>query len=110
MILDAGICTVYQAVNGADAGSKPIDTLVQKYKSWFGELEFSSDAVYVTDYREDVETSARIRILQNKTITNRDVAVLSTMPSVRFEITRIYHGIDDDNGQLISDISLRRIN
>ncbi|NLD52072.1 MAG: hypothetical protein GX650_04170 [Clostridiales bacterium] len=110
MILDSGICTIYEAANSAVAGNKPIDQLTKKYESWYGELDFGSDSAYVTDFREDVETSARIRILQHRSITNRDAAELSTEPGIRYEVTRVYHALDDDSGQPISDLNLRRIN
>lgn len=109
MILDKGICTVYSVINTASAGNKPIDKLTQKYQSWYGELDFSSDPAYVTDYREDVETSSRIRILQNRTITTRDAARLSAEPDVKYEITRAYHGTDPDSGEAITDLTLRRV-
>lgn len=110
MILDKGICTVYTAANGAPAGNKPIDQLTTKYESWYGELDFGSDPAYVTEFREDVETSARIRIHQNRSITTRDAVKLSIdAAGIVYEITRVYHGTDDENGQQISDINLRRV-
>lgn len=109
MMLDAGICTIYSAQNNAPAGNKPIDTLTKKYESWYGELDFGSDPMYVSEYREDVEMSTRIRIMQNRTITARDAAMLSAQPGIKYEIVRVYHAADDDNGQPITDLSLRRV-
>ena len=110
MILDKGICRIYKTENGAPAGNKPIDTLILRCESWYGELDFGSDPAYVTEYREDVETTARVRIHQDRNITTRDAATLSVVPEARFEITRAYHALDDDSGQPITDLSLRRIN
>ena len=110
MILDKGICTIYRTENGAPVGNKPIDTLIQRYESWYGELDFGTAPRYVTEFREDVETTARVRILQDWSITTRDMATLSAAPDVRFEITRAYHAKDDESGELITDLDLRRIN
>lgn len=110
MILDSGICTIYRTENGAPAGNKPIDTLIKRMESWYGELDFGTDPFDVTEYREDVETSARLRILQDRGITTRDVAILSTDPGATYEVTRAYHALDEDSGQLVTDLNLRRIN
>ncbi len=109
MILDEGICTIYSVTNSAGAGNKPVDVLTKKYQSWYGELDFSSDPVYVTEFREDVETTARIRVHQSRNISTQDVLKFDSDTNAKFEITRVYHANDDDNGQPISDISLRRI-
>lgn len=108
MILDKGICTIYSVTNSAGAGNKPVDVLTLKYQSWYGELDFSSDPVYVTEFREDVETTARIRVHQNRFISTQDI--LKFGADDKHEITRVYHAVDKENGQLISDLSLRRIN
>lgn len=106
MILDAGICTIYATTNGAAAGGKPVENRTEKFRSWYAELDFSSDPTWSTDYREDVEASARIRIHQNRTITPRDVASIS---GIDYEIVRAFHGTDDDNSQGITDLTLRRV-
>ena len=106
IILDAGICTIYATTNSAAAGEKPTEQLTQKFQSWYAELDFSSDTNYETEYREDVEASARIRIHQNRSITTRDAAEIG---GVTFEIIRAYHGTDDDNSQPITDLTLRRV-
>ena len=110
MILDKGICTIYTAANNALAGNKPIDQLTKKCESWYGELDFGSDPAYVTEFREDVETSTRIRIHQNRSISTRDAARLSVEAGVTYEITRAYHGTDDESGLPITDLNLRRVN
>lgn len=109
MILDKGTCSIFSAANGAQAGNKPIDQLTKKYQSWYAELDFSSDPAYVTDYREDVETSSRIRILQDRSITTRDALIFDAAPDAKYEITRAFHGTDDESGEPISDLTLRRV-
>ena len=106
MILDAGICTIYSTANGASAGGKPVEQLTQKYQSWYAELDFSTEPNYATEYREDVEASARIRVLQNRLITTRDMAMIG---NVRYEIVRAYHGTDDNSGEPITDLTLRMV-
>lgn len=114
MILDKGFCTVYNVTNIAAHGDMPVDGLVVKYQAWYGELDFETAPIYATDAQEDVEISARIRILQNREISNHDVAVLSndlTPPvgAIQFDITRAFHGTDSDNGQPITDLTLRKV-
>ena len=106
MILDAGICIVYAVKNISAAGDKPMDGLEEKFRSWYAELDFSTDPTWATDYREDVETSARIRVHQNRAITPRDRAKIG---QAEFEILRAFHGTDDDTGQPITDLTLRRV-
>jgi hypothetical protein len=113
MILDKGICSIFAVTKSAPAGGKPVDTLTLKYQSWYGELDFSSEPSYETDYREDVEVSARIRIHQNREVTTRDALYFSsasTPTGIRYEIVRAYHGTDDESGIPITDLSLRRVN
>lgn len=110
MILDKGTCTIHATTNDAPAGSKPLDKLTEKYRSWYGELDFGTDPAYVSDYREDVVTTARIRVHQNREVTTRDVLTFDHAPGARYEIIRVYHGTDGDNGALISDLNLRRVN
>ena len=110
MLLDKGICTIYSVTNSAGAGNKPVDVLTLKYQSWYGELDFSSDPVYVTEFREDVETTARVRVHQNRFISTQDILRFDENPSDKHEIKRVYHAVDQESGQLISDLSLRRIN
>lgn len=109
MILDAGMCTVYGATNGAPAGNKPLDVLTVRHRSWFGELNFETAPAYPTLNREEVEASTRVRVFQHRGISNRDAATLDTQPGIRYEVTRVYHGRDDDSGELISDLTLRRV-
>ena len=109
MILDAGTCTVYSAANGAPAGNRPVDTLTVRHTSWFGELNVETAPAFPTLNREEVDVTTRVRVLQHRGITNRDAAFLDTMPGTRFEITRVYHGRDDDSGELISDLTLKRV-
>ncbi|NLU52377.1 MAG: phage head closure protein [Clostridiaceae bacterium] len=106
MILDKGICTIYDVKNAAPPGSKPQKVLVQKYQSWYAELDFETvpkDAAM----QEMVETSARIRVLQNRSITNHDVVILAD--GKQYEVTRAYHGTDEENGELITDLTLKKV-
>ncbi len=101
MILDKGICSIFRRNDRAF-------TLV--CKSWYGQLSFATQAA---DENKAVgaQISARLRILQDSSIAKDDVAVLGdtdTLLSTEgcYEVTRAYHGADDDNGQPITDLTL----
>lgn len=106
MILDSGICTVYDVKNVALPGRMPIMVLAPKHQSWYAELNFETvpkDAAM----QEMTETSARIRVLQNRKITNHNVVVLAD--GEQYEVTRAYHGIDEESGELITDLTLVKV-
>jgi len=114
MILDKGFCSIYATANVAAPGDMPKEEgLVLKYQSWYGELGFETSPRNVAAH-EGVVVANRIRVLQNRDITNHDVAVLSSVlppppDTPRYNIVRVYHGFDEDNGQPISDVTLERI-
>lgn len=114
MVLDDGICTVFRKVDVAKPGNMPKydHQVIGKY--WYGELSFESSPARPTEGREEVQTDARIRILQNRQITNNDVVVMANVNKVEdvlkvYEVTRAYHGKDDDSGERITDLTLRRV-
>ena len=52
-----------------------------------------------------------MRILQNRGITNQDVAELEPFDGTgakteKYRIRRAYHGVDDESGEQISDLTL----
>ena len=79
MILDKGFCSIYEVANSAPAGGMPVEKLTLKYQSWYGELDFSTTP-YQAEMQEDVEISARVRIVQNRSIQPR-VYILSNVLS-----------------------------
>ena len=110
MILDKGTVTIFEVSDAAEPGNMPVSAYIVKAQSWYGELRFVAGKAYRTDMREDVEVDARIRILQDRRITNHDVLVfgLHNAPcGVIYEIIRAFHGVDDENGQPITDLSLK---
>lgn len=112
MILDDGICCIYGMVDQAQAGDMPDLQGELKAKSWYKELDFETTPAYPTEYQEDIEASARIRITQDRRITNKDTVILCEQPTgqePRYEITRAYHGHDDESGQPITDLTLQVI-
>lgn len=108
MLLDKGIAKVYRKVNTAAAGDKPVWTNVQIFAGWYGELDFETAPARPTEAREEVRTDARIRILQNRQIANHDRVVLDDASgnTTAYEVTRAYHGRDDESGEPITDLSL----
>ena len=109
MILDSGVCTVFKKANVAGFGEKPRFVNQPFYMSWYKELSFATSAADPTGRREEVEADARVRVLQNRQITNHDCVSLapSSGESRQFEVVRAYHGQDDDSGELITDLTLR---
>ena len=108
MILDKGICTVYAKVNTAAPGAMPVFTDEVKTTGWYGELSFETRSAHPTADREEVRCDARIRILQCRSINNHDRVDLQTDTGETrtYEVTRAYHGIDDDSGEPITDLTL----
>lgn len=114
MILDDGICTVFEMVDRASPGGKPNMQPVKKAMAWFKYLDFETAPAWPTESREEVEVTARIRILQDRTITNHNVVVLNETNTIensmdRLEVVRAYHGHDDENGQPITDLTLKAV-
>lgn len=116
MILDSGICSIFSATDGAAKGNMPRPLLSLKYQSWYGVLEFETAPAQPTDARIESATAMRIRVLQERSITSRDVVLFGAEiadpndPKLeRYEITRAYHGVDSDNNQPITDLTLRRV-
>lgn len=117
MILDKGFCSIYSITNTALPGDMPVEGQALLYQSWYGELNFETSPVNAAAH-EGVAISNRIRILQNRNVANHHIAVLTTeLPTgttppagaTQYNVVRAYHGIDDDNGQPITDLSLERL-
>jgi hypothetical protein len=91
--------------NTAAPGNMPVDGLVPKYQSWYGELAFETSPGTI-GAQEGISVANRIRIVQNRAVTNHDVAIID---GVQYDVVRAYHGVDDENGQPISDLTLERL-
>lgn len=114
MILDDGICTVFAMVDVSEPGGKPVLQPKEKSMAWFGYLNFETAPAWPTEAREEVEVTARIRIPQDRSITNKDVVVLQETHTIedgmtRLEVVRAYHGTDDESGQPITDLTLKAV-
>ena len=101
MILDSGICSVFQR------GERAFTLLTQ---SWYRELSFETQPSK-DNANEGVQTGARIRILEARGIARGDVLVLRDAAALAtfdpcYEVVRAYHGQDDDNGMPITDLTL----
>lgn len=111
MILDRGTCRILRKISTTPAGGKPTYQLAVIHESYYAELAFETSPIRPTERREETQTATRIRILQNRQIHNQDLAELSPFDGteknrIYFRITRSWHGNDDDNGELISDLTL----
>lgn len=112
MLLDKGICTICRKRNVAGPGDKPVFEDEAYHVSWYGELSFETAPARPTEQREETRTNARIRVLQNRQINNHDRVCLKDAASgdvTLYEVTRAYHGRDEESGELISDLSLEVI-
>lgn len=106
MILDTGICSVFKLQNTAQPGDMPNETPVLISQHWYGELSFESSPVQYTENLEQVEIAQRIRILQNRAIDERAIV---TIGSAQYNVTRLYHGVDEESGERITDLNLARV-
>lgn len=115
MMLDSGICTIFRRVDASTPGGMQKYDYVVLDKGWYGELNFETSPANPNGTREDTETNARIRILQNRAVDNHTMVVLSDVltwaeaTGPRYDVTRAYHGTDDDNGQPITDLTLTEV-
>lgn len=114
MILDKGICTIYRKTDKANGVGMPVWEHQMVCQSWYGELDFAAEEHYATDYREEVKADARIRIHQDRSINSHCVAVMNAESvwqdgAEHYEVTRAYHGRDAESGELITDLTLRRV-
>jgi SPP1 family predicted phage head-tail adaptor len=101
MILGNGICSIF---------FRSARAFVLRYQSWYGELSFETQP-YKDNVNNGVQNSARIRVLQNREIIRGDQVLLRQANSLSDEeayyfVERAYHGLDDDNGQPITDLTL----
>lgn len=114
MILDDGICTVFEPVDITPPGGMPVHGYRKKHQGWYEELDFATAQDWPTDDREEKKVDARIRMLQNRGITNKDVVVLADTDTVedgmeRYEVIRAWHGHEQETGTPISDLTLERV-
>jgi len=98
MILDAGICTIYRVRPGRGEAS-PVAGLEPSYVNWYGLLRYESGSGAETG-----DITQKIRI-HDADVAEFDIAVIAEKP---WRITRVYHGVDDDNHQPIADVTLAR--
>lgn len=111
MLLDQGTCTIYTKTDVSGPGEKPRYERTIKAQSYFGRLSFETSPQWPTEHREETKIAERVRILQCRTISKDDVAELvdfsdPTQTPKTYKIIRAYHGIDDESGEMISDLSL----
>ena len=117
MILDKGICTVFRPTDTSGPGAMPEWTYIPIWASWYGEPSFETTGRWQTEGRKELRTDAKIRIMQNRQIRQNDVVVLEHLESFDdrnpnaevFQITRAWHGQDDDGPTPISDLTLEVI-
>lgn len=110
VILDSGTATVKRKINVANPGEKPVFEYVTLKRSRYGVLNYATVAYSPTGQREETSADLRIRVLQDRRIANHDACVLeSNEGSDTYEVTRAFHGRDDESGELISDLTLQAV-
>ena len=87
---------------------------VEKSMAWFGYLDFATAEAWPTEAREETEVTTRIRILQDRSITNKDIVVLQETHTIepgmdQLEVVRAYHGHDKESGERITDLTLKAV-
>lgn len=110
MLLDSGIVTFFKNVDTAEPGHMPALVPVVKHKSWYGQLDFVTSPRWATEARKDINVSMKIRVHQNTTLTEHDTAVLADVDTPEgqtvFDVVRIFHTVDNQSGEPVSDVSL----
>lgn len=114
MILDDGICSVFAKEDVSAQGFMPSYAHRLRHQGWYKLLSFESSPVNPTEFREERETAAKIRILQCRTLRENDVVQLANVTALdetisRFRISRLYHGTDDDTATPITDVTLEEV-
>lgn len=125
MILDSGICTIFKKTDVSEPGGMPVFALKMRTKAFFGLLDFATQQQWPTEGREEIEVAARIRILQDRHITNHDAIVLQDVDVETqsmtaeelhdafdvdvLEVIRAFHGHDDETGEPITDLTLKAV-
>lgn len=111
MILDDGICSVFEKASVAEAGNMPVFRYIKKHVSWYKVLSFGTSPKYLQNIREYSTVSLKIRVKQNRAITNHDIVILRQADGVtrsdkQYEVIRAYHDADPDTVDPITDIDL----
>jgi hypothetical protein len=98
-------CTIYSIEIGPGPGGMPAETLKKIKDAWYGELNFEAGA-FISGMQEHVEVNARIRLTQDRRISNHNIVTLAD--GHQYRVVRAYHGVDK-KGQKVSDLSLQRL-
>lgn len=111
MILDRGVCRIYQKTSTTAPGGKPTWEEAVIHEGYYGELSFETAPARPTEGREETRTAARIRILQCRAVRNTDIAELEPFDGTetkteKYRITRAWHGDDGESGEPITDLTL----
>ena len=117
MILDSGVCTVFRAQDTALAGDMPTMAYTVLFQSWYGALSFETTPASPTEDRIELETDARVRVLQCRDIRQHDRVILRMLSAWNkktdadrvYTVERAYHGTDDDGPTPITDLTLREV-
>lgn len=112
MILDSGILTVFRTVDTAEPGGMPDPSPSVIWRGWYGTRSFGGVRRDPTGHRPDTRIDEKVRILRFREVHAQDLVVLEDVrASVRspfFVIEDFYHGTDEESGEPVTDLYLRR--
>ena len=97
MLLDRGIAHVYR-VDGTQRGNDITNGLPEVYRNWFGSRDHTAEDNATGDL------TMRIRI-PRADVLPWDIVTLGGTP---WAVSRVYDGVDEDNDQEITDLTLIR--
>lgn len=114
MILDSGICSIFLEVDKSEPGGMPQIGYEMLTAGWYGLLNYETMPKWPTSDREEREVSLRIRVLRDTRINSKCTVILQEIYEVagdveRYEVSRAYHGVDDESGEEITDLTLRKV-
>lgn len=113
MILDDGIATIFDMRDVSGAGDMPEMTGSQRAQSYYKTLSFETSPATPTERRIERRTDERIRILRCEVREEDEVELVDfrRLPGVvrRMRVIRAFHGIDDESGDEISDLTLEEV-
>ena len=107
MTFDDGILTIYEVENSAPPGEKPVASLKEKGRYYYG-----YDQIGITRYYQALQAERQIEAVVNipgwENIQVADVVVMQERPNIQYQVGFVQPGMDDD-GLRITKLTLERI-
>lgn len=113
MLLDAGVITI-SAPDGMEnnPGGMPVETYAQYYQGYYAERTVGVNRYWTAKSNQD-QIDQLVRIHRLGTVKTSDLVRLSpfydTAAAGAYKVVQVQH-ITDDDGLLMTDLSLERVN